>query len=89
MVKKVSIEDSIVKEVTKDLKTIYKTHEAQSDKPSDIKLTGSVVPEYRGNTRVAGLKIALWAGFFWIGYKAYSLTPLKDELNRIFDEDFF
>lgn len=65
-------------EIQEDIDIISKAREIEQKKPRNVK-----------DKRIPGLKIAMWIGFGYVMYSAYSYTPLKDELNRVFDSNIF
>lgn len=37
--------------------------------------------------RISGIKIGIWVGVIYMFIKVYQRTPLKEEINRLFEED--
>lgn len=79
MAKKQTFIQDVSKEFSKDLNIIEDARIKENKREI----------EYSPKNRIGGLKVALWFAFIWLGYKAYSLSPLKDDLNRIFEDDIF
>lgn len=36
--------------------------------------------------RLTGIKVGMWIGIFYFLIKVYQRTPLKDEINRLFED---
>ena len=73
--------DILKKEFDKDLDVIAKAREEESKKEIDLE------PNF--NKRIPGLKILMWIGFGYLTYNVYSYTPLKENINKLFEEEFF
>lgn len=72
--------DEVVSEVKEDVKIIEKAREKESKTERE---------GFKLSNRVGGMKVALWIAFGYAVYNVYSYTPLKKNLNEIFEEDFF
>lgn len=78
------VKKTIVEEATDELKKDIDIIERARDKKKKTEGLG-----FKLSNRIGGLKIALWIVFGYLTYNVYSYTPLKNNLNEIFEEDFF